>query len=151
MAALQDLDVKAANILNAYVMAPNHEKLWTVFCPEFGDDAGKLAIIVRALYGLKGAGASFRAHLAQCMWELGYSSCHADPDLWMKAQFRPEDKLEYYSYILCYVDDILCIHHDQDDVLNKLNVYVPLKPGSVESPDMYLGTKLKCMQLHNGI
>ena len=42
----------------------------------------------------------------------------------------PEDKLEYYSYILCYVDDILCIHNDQDNVLNKLNGYVPLKPGS---------------------
>ena len=26
-----------------------------------------------------------------------------------------------------------------------------LKPRSVGSPDMYLGTKLKCMQLHNGI
>ena len=27
---------------------------------------------------------------------------------------------------------------------------MPLKPGSVESPDMYLGTQLKCMQLYNG-
>ena len=78
------------------------------------------------------------------MQELGYCSC-------MKAQYRPDDKLAYYSYILCYVDDILCIHHDPDDVLNKLNGYVMLKPGSFGSPDMYLGTKLKCMLLHNGI
>ena len=69
----------------------------------------------------------------------------------MKAQYRPEDKLEYYSYILHYVDDILCIHHDPDDILSKLNGYVPLKPRSVGSPDMYLDTKLKLMQLHNGI
>ena len=85
------------------------------------------------------------------MQELLYCSCNADHNLWMKAQHRPEDKLEFYSYILFYVDDILCIHNDPDDILNILNGYVPLKPGSVRSPDMYLGTKLKCMQLHNSI
>ena len=83
------------------------------------------------------------------MWELEYCSCDAGPDLWMKAQYRPKDMLEYmlenYSFILCYVDDILCIHHDQDDELNKLNVYMPLKPMSFWTPNMYLGTKLKCM------
>ena len=81
----------------------------------------------------------------------GYDSYDADSDLWMKSEYRPEDRLEYYSFILCYVDDILCIHHDQDDVLNKLNKHTILKPSSVWSPDMYLGTKLKHMQLHNGI
>ena len=65
MAALHDLEVKAANVLNAYVTAPNHEKIWTVLGPEFGDDAGKSAVLVRALYGFKSAGASFMAHLAQ--------------------------------------------------------------------------------------
>ena len=69
----------------------------------------------------------------------------------MKAEYRPEDNLECYSYILCYVDDILCIHHDPDTVLNKLNWYVPLNPRSVGSHDMVLGTKLKCMQLDNVI
>ena len=45
-------------------MAPNHEKIWTVLGPEFGDNAGKSAVIVRALYGLKSAVASFLAYLA---------------------------------------------------------------------------------------
>ena len=85
------------------------------------------------------------------MQESGYCSCNAHPDLWMMANYRPENKLEYYSYILCHVEDILFIHHDQDDILNKLNGHVPLKPGSVGSLDMYLGMKLKSMQLHNGI
>ena len=69
----------------------------------------------------------------------------------MKAEHRPEDKLEYYLYILYYVNDISCIHHDPDDVLSRLNRYVPLKAGSVRSTNMYLGKNLKCMQLHNGI
>ena len=108
----------------AYELAPNHEKIWTVFGPEFCDDAGKSAIIIRVLHGLKSVGASYRAHLAQCIEELGYCSCNADPNMWMKAQYRPEDKLENNSYISCYVDDILFTHHDPDDVLNKLNGYV---------------------------
>ena len=48
-----DLEVKAADVLNAYVMAPNHEKIWTALDQEFGDNAGHSAIIVGALYGLK--------------------------------------------------------------------------------------------------
>jgi hypothetical protein len=71
LAALNDLDVKMADIENAYMMAPITEKVWTVLGPEFGNDDGKCALIVRALYGLKSAGAAFRNHLAECMNHLG--------------------------------------------------------------------------------
>ena len=57
------------------------EKAWTTFGPEFGRDAKKTAVIVRALYSLKSAGAAFRSHLARCMESLSYQSCKADPDL----------------------------------------------------------------------
>jgi hypothetical protein len=50
---LNDLDVKMADIENAYLTAPITEKVWNVLVPEFVDDAGKRALIVRALYGLK--------------------------------------------------------------------------------------------------
>ncbi len=59
--------------------------IWTVLGPEFGCDAGQNAIVVRALYRLKSAGAAFRAHLVFFMRQMGYSSCKADPDLWLKA------------------------------------------------------------------
>jgi Reverse transcriptase (RNA-dependent DNA polymerase) len=59
LAALNDLEVKTADIENAYLTAPVGEKIWCRLGPEFGADAGKKAIIVRALYGLKSAGASF--------------------------------------------------------------------------------------------
>jgi hypothetical protein len=64
LAALNDLEVKTADIENAYLTAPVSEKVWTVLGPEFGSDAGKKAILVRSLYGLKSAGASFQNHLA---------------------------------------------------------------------------------------
>ncbi len=58
-ASLNDLEVKVGNFLNAYITAPVKEKVWTILGSEFGLDSGKSAIIVRALYGIKSAGAAF--------------------------------------------------------------------------------------------
>ena len=43
---------------------------------------------------------------------LDYLPCLDDPDLWYKDELRPDYGFEYYSYILCYVNDILVIHHE---------------------------------------
>ncbi len=66
---------------------------------------------MHALYGLKSAGAAFCVYLASFMRQMGYTSCKANPDLWYKAETRPADNYRYYAYILCYNDDILCVHH----------------------------------------
>jgi hypothetical protein len=112
IASLNDLEVKVGDVLNAYITAPVKEKVWTILGPEFGHYSGRSAIIVHASYGLKSAGAAFQAHLASFMRQMGYTSFKANPDLWLKAVTRSEDNVHYYAYILCYVDDILCIHHD---------------------------------------
>jgi hypothetical protein len=136
MTALNYLNVKVGDVLNAYITTPITEKVWTVLGPEFAIDTGKSAIIVRALYGLKRAGAAFHAHLASFIRQMGYTSCIADPDLWYKAETRPADNFRYYAYILCYVDNILCVHHDPMSVLNLINGYMPLKPSLVGDPDI---------------
>ena len=82
LVALNGLQVKTADIKNAYLQAPVAEKIWCKLGSEFGSDMGKPAIIVRSLYGLKSAGA-FHNHLADCMQHLGWQSCMADQDLWM--------------------------------------------------------------------
>ena len=46
LAGLMELEVKTADIENAYITAPNTEKIYTVLGPEFGADAGKIAFIV---------------------------------------------------------------------------------------------------------
>jgi hypothetical protein len=74
IATLNALQVKVGDVLNAYIMAPVTEKVWTVLGPKFGQDAGKSAIIVHALYGLKSAGVAFCAHLASFMRQMGYTS-----------------------------------------------------------------------------
>ena len=59
IAVLNDLEVKASDVQNAYLTAPCEEKVWTKLEPEFGTDQGKSALIVRALCGLCSAGAAF--------------------------------------------------------------------------------------------
>jgi hypothetical protein len=151
LAALNDVDVKMADIENAYLTAPITEKVWTVLGPEFVNDAGNRALIVRALYGLKSAGAAFRNHLAECMKHLGWHPCGAYRDLWMKAETRPDDGVSYWAYILIYVDDILCVHHDPGSPLAKLGEYFKMKEGSIQVPTLYLGAKLKKTVLPNGV
>ena len=64
---------------------------------------------------------------------------------------RPADGHAYYSYILYYVDNILCVHHDPMPVLIRLNKYFGLKPTSIGDPYFYLGAKMQKMQLNNNI
>ena len=54
-----------------------------VFATVFGCSTAK-----RALYGMKSYGRDFRNHLRDYMDHMGYKSCLADPDLWMRSYFE---------------------------------------------------------------
>ena len=82
---------------------------------------------------------------------LGYKSCLVDQDLWYKHEIRPSDNHKYYSYMLLYVDDALCIHHDGKSALEGLDRYFQMKEGSIGDPDLYLGAKLRKVTLPNGV
>ena len=119
IAALNDLSVMACNIQNAYLTSECREKIWTRAGQEFGSENGSIMIVRKALYGLKGWGAAFRAHLAEKMHEIGFIPTRADPDVWRRPAANP-DGFEYYEYILCYVDDLLAINHDAQSVLKSV-------------------------------
>jgi hypothetical protein len=150
VAALNDVDVKISDIENAYLTASITEKIWNVLGPEFGDDTGKSALIVRALYGLKSDGVAFQTHLDKCMKHLGWNPWHADRYLCMKAETRPDDGILYWAYIMISVDDILCVHHDPGTPLSKLYEYFKMKEGSIQVPTFYLGAKVKKTFFPNG-
>eukprot|EP00978_Attheya_sp_CCMP212_P021832 scaffold64169_cov51-Attheya_sp.AAC.2 len=152
LATLNGLDVKTADIANAFLQAPVLEKIWTICGPEFGPDEGRKAILVRALYGLCSAGAAFRNHMADCVDNLGFKSCLADQDVWMRVATRPNDGVEYMEYVLLYVDDVLVVSHDGMAILDKMDNFFPMKEGSKgRSPHMYLGAKLREVKLPNGV
>ena len=112
---------------------------------------GKKAIIVRALYGLKSAGASFGNHIADFMRLLGYEPCRAETALWFKAQVRPDDDFEYYENVLLYLDDSLEISHDAIAALDRMDKFLMMKKGSIGDPDIYLGAKLRKVHVDNGV
>jgi len=67
--------------------------------------SGNILLITRTPYGLKSAGASFRAFMANQLDEMGFKPSTADPDVWMRPAAKPDGE-QYYKYILVYVDDI---------------------------------------------
>ena len=66
-------------------------KVHTTLGTEFGENEGKTAIIVGALYCLASSGARLRSHPADFMCHLQYKSCLAEHDLWYKPDVREED------------------------------------------------------------
>ena len=79
--------------------------------------------------------------MAATLRDHGYTSCKADPDVWMKPKTKPCG-FKYWSYILVYTDDILTIDHEPKQVMEYLASRYTLKPGSVQEPDTYLGSQI---------
>jgi Reverse transcriptase (RNA-dependent DNA polymerase) len=142
IAALNDLDIMAADIQGAYLNAPCGEKVYMILGPEFGKlNEGRIGVIVKALYGLKTSAYAWRSHLAETLRELNFEMCAADNDVWLRKAVK-EDGTEYYEYVLVYTDDILAISHAPLEILNCLDQHYVLKPGSIGPPKQYLGAQV---------
>ena len=82
IASLNDLQLLACNMQNPYVAADFREKICITAGSEFGsEEEGTTVVIRKALYGLKSSGAGFRAHLADTLYDLGYTPSKAVPDV----------------------------------------------------------------------
>ena len=151
-AALNDVDVTAADIGNAYLQAPSSQKYFVICGPEFGlENVGKRALIRRALYGGKSAGRDFRNHLRECMSHLKFISCPADPDVWMRPALKA-DGTKYWEYVLLYVDDVLVVSDRGEELLRKeIGKYFKLKENSIGPPKIYLGGHMRKVTLENGM
>ena len=148
-AALNGLEVKGADVQNAFLSANNLEKHWLRAGPEFGPEQGKVFIVVRALYGLKSASAAFRAFMARKLDEIGFQSSPADPDVWLRPAVKFNGE-EYYEWVLMYVDDILAISMDPTAILKSMEGdTVKYKNGKIEPPEMYLGAKLQEKEIND--
>ena len=70
LAAVNRLEVMAADVGNAYLYASNKEKVYIIAGPEFGENYdGKRLLIDKTLYGLKTAAARFHEHLSSTLRE----------------------------------------------------------------------------------
>lgn len=68
---------------------------------------------------------------------------------------RPAEKAngeKYWEYILLYTDDSLCVSAKPENVLrNELGKYFELKEESIGAPKIYLGGRVRKVQLENGV
>jgi hypothetical protein len=142
IAALNDLEIIACDVGNAYLNAPCREKVWFVAGPEFGSRQGMVVKIVRALYGLKSSGASWRAMFNSTITKMGFDPIIADPDAYRRATAKP-DGFRYYEYILVYVDDVLIISHSPQEHLQRIQATYELNPSSIGPPTRYLGADVE--------
>jgi hypothetical protein len=143
VAALNDLDIMSADVAGAYLIADCPEKVHIICGQEFGSEyMGRIAVIKKALYGLRSSGFAWRSLCAQTLCEhMGFTPCRADNDVWMRPLFTLNGE-PYYEYIFVYMDDIMVISHLPRPILDKLNTYFLLKPDSIGQPNLYLGASI---------
>ena len=70
--------------------------------------------------------------------------------MWMQSETRA-DGLDYYEYILLYVDDCLCIYENTKPALLQVDKYSPINPASQGLPKTYLRGTASKIQLTNGV
>ena len=95
-----------------------------------------------ALYGLKSLGAAWKSFLADMLDSIGFKISIDDPDVWIRAATKPTGET-YYEYILWYVDDVLCISHDDRQTIGETHKNVNSKNNNIEDPDFYSCASLK--------
>ena len=94
--------------------------------PEFGSEDGKKILVIKSLFGLKRSCAEFSAFLAETLYEMCYMPSYTDLDLWLRPEVNP-DSFGYYEYILCYVDNMLCISHNPRKSMKRIWEYFNIK------------------------
>ena len=142
IAALNDIEIIACDVGNAYLNAPCREKVWFVAGPEFGSRQGTVVKVVRALYGLKSSGAAWREMFNGTVLEMGFVPTVADPDVYRRPNMK-DNGFKYYEYLLVYVDDVLIISHNPTVHLEQIQSHYVLNPSSIGPPSRYLGADVR--------
>ena len=146
VAEMNNLQVRAADIGNAYLHATTRERVFIVAGPEFGPELeGRILIIVKSLYGLKSSAARWHEELAQTLREMGFEPSKADFDLWIK------DCETHYEYICVYVDDIIAASLNADALLEEFRVRAHYKLKGVGQPAYYLGGNYGRVKVADGM
>ena len=114
LAELNELELWAADIGNAYLCSVTKEKVCFTAGPEFGDKEGYTFIIIKAQYGLKTSGRRWHDRLYDVLRSMGFTPSKAEEDIWMR------DAKTHYEYIAVYVDDLMIVSHDPQSIITAL-------------------------------
>jgi Reverse transcriptase (RNA-dependent DNA polymerase) len=111
LAELNHLEFWATDVGNAYLESFTTEKVYIIAGPEFGEYENHIMTIRKALYGLKSSGQRWHDRLHDCLQDLGFNPCKAEPDIWMKRNG------DIWEYIAVYVDDLAIAMRDPNTLI----------------------------------
>ena len=114
LAELNDLELWATDIGNAYLESYTSEKVCFTAGGEFGELAGHTFVIVKAQYGLKSSGRCWHDRLFEVLWNMGFRPSKAESDIWMR------DAGDHWEYVACYVDDLLIASREPQKIIDDL-------------------------------
>ncbi len=85
LAKLNDLQVCAGGIGNAFLYGFTQEKVYIVAGPEFGPKlVGKWILIEKSLYGLASSAARYHEYCSEQLAKLGFKPTKEDSEIWFK-------------------------------------------------------------------
>jgi hypothetical protein len=122
---------------NVFVNAYTNERVFAIAGLEFGDDEGKVVILVKALYGLAMSAEYWHSFFADFLRSIGFKPTRFDNDVWIK---YASDK-KSYEYICTHVDDFMIVVKDPNSIMKKIQDRFVVK--AVGPPDYYLGNDYK--------
>eukprot|EP00957_Ditylum_brightwellii_P071029 5397430-Ditylum_brightwellii.AAC.1 len=92
--ALNNLDALSADIGNVYINAKPRKQVHTTVGEEFGvKNAGRIAIIMRTIYGLKRSGVAWCEHFSLTVKDkLKYVPTKANQDVYIRPEVAPDGR-----------------------------------------------------------
>jgi hypothetical protein len=133
LAELNQLELWATDIGNAYLEAHTLEKVCIKAGKEFGALEGHTLIIAKALYGLRSSGLRWHEKFADCLRNEGFQPSKGEPDIWM----READGL--YEYVAVYVDDLAFAMRDPQKYVDTLTERYQFKLKGTGPLEFHLG------------
>ena len=114
LAELNQLDIWAKDIGNAYLEAKTSEMVYIGAGQEFGDKEGNTLIIYKSLYGLRSSGARWDENLSDDLRDIRFSIFKVEHDIWM----RQSNGL--WESTIVYVDDFSFVVRDPKTIITLL-------------------------------
>jgi hypothetical protein len=105
--------------------------------PEWGELAGRVAIVIKAVYGLVGSAHAYHRHVFDVMQSLGWKPCPLDNDIWL----RKDKEGKLYDYIAFYVDDFIIVSNHPAELAAELGEIFSIK--EIGPPSRYLGADVR--------
>ena len=94
---------------------------------------------------MKSSGATWCAHYAGTLHDMGFRASYADPDVWMAKAYKKKGTtvnpdgthskgVAYYQYIFVYVDDISVRSESPQEIIQVIGKAYRLKEDSITEP-----------------